>query len=101
MNQFLIERICQKLISFQSPIKKNKFKSFRDVVERTGVSVCAKTKSAEVNRYLLGALMSFSVQFGKLINYEKALASPLSPIPLNIANADRSRWETKKKDIIN
>ena len=24
MNQFLIERICQELIPFQSPIKKNK-----------------------------------------------------------------------------
>ena len=28
MSQFLLERICQKIIPFQNPIKKNKFKSF-------------------------------------------------------------------------
>ena len=33
VNQFLIDRICRKLIPFQSPIKKNKFKSFCDAVE--------------------------------------------------------------------
>ena len=96
MNQFLIERICQKLIPFPSPVKKIKSKSFRNAVERTGVSICVKTKSAEINRYILGALMSFSVQSGKVINYEKALASPLSPIPLNKASADRSLQKKKR-----
>ena len=96
MNQFLIERICQKLIPFPSPVKKIKSKSFRVAAERTGVSICVKTKSAEINRYILGALMSFSVQSGKVINYEKALASPLSPIPLNKASADRSLQKKKR-----
>ena len=41
-NLFLIERIYQKLISFQSRIKKNKFKSFRHAVERMEVSSCGK-----------------------------------------------------------
>ena len=50
-----------------------------DTVEQTVVSICEKTKSAEVNRYILGALMSFLVQSGKVINYEKALAFSLSP----------------------
>ena len=34
MNLFLTERIYEKLIPFQSSIKKNKFKSFRDATER-------------------------------------------------------------------
>ena len=63
-NLFLIERICQKLISFQSRIKKKKFKSFRDAVERMEASSCGKTKSTKVNKYILGALTSFSVQSG-------------------------------------
>ena len=79
--------------------KKNKFKSFRDAVERTEVSSCGRTKSTEVNRNILGALTSFSVQFGKVINYEKALASLLSPIPLNITHADSSRRETKGSNL--
>ena len=67
------------------------------------VSGCGTTKLAKVKRFILGALTSFSVQFGKVINSEKALAFSLLPIPLNIANADGSRWKRKKsklKDII-
>ena len=90
MNQPLIERICQKLMPFHSPIRKNKFTPFRDAVEQTEVSSCGKTKSAKVDRYILRALTLFSVQSRKVIYYEKALTSPLSPIPLNKANADGS-----------
>ena len=103
MNQSLIEIICQKLMPFHSPIRKNKFTPFRDAVEQTEVSSCGKTKSAKVNRYILTALTLFSVQSRKVIYYEKALTSPLSPIPLNKANADGSWRETnmsKLKDII-
>lgn len=101
--QFFIARICQKLIPFQSPVKKIKFKSFCDTVERTQVSSSGKTKSTEVNWYILRVLKSFSVQFGKAIDYEKALTSASSPISLNIANADASLRKTNKskpKDII-
>ena len=38
MNQFLIEKIYQKLITFQISIKKRKFKSFCDIVERMDVA---------------------------------------------------------------
>ena len=65
--------------------------------------VVGKQNPPKFNRYILGVLTSFSVQSGKVINYEKALASPLSQIPLNIANANGSRREIKKsklKDII-
>ena len=92
-----------KAYPFQSPVKKNKFQSFHDTAKRTEVSNRGKIKSAKVNRYILGTLTSFSVQFGKVINYEKALPFPFSPILLNIASADGSRLKTKKsklKDII-
>ena len=69
LNQFLIKSICQKLIPFHSSVKKNKSKSFCDSVQQTEVSSCGKTKSAEVNRYIIGTLTSFSVQSGKVINY--------------------------------
>ena len=69
MNQLLIKSICQKLIPLHSSVKKNKFKLFCDAVDQTEISSCGKTKSAEVNRYIIGALTSFSVQSGKVINY--------------------------------
>ena len=49
--------------------------------------------------YILGVLTSFSVQSGKVINYDKTLTSPLSLIPLNIANANGSRPEIKKSKL--
>ena len=103
MNQFLVDRIYQKVIPFQSPVKKNKFKLFCDTVQRTEAFSWWKTKSKDVNRNIIGNLTSFSVQSGKVINYEKALSFPLSPVPLSIANVDGSRMKTAKsklKDII-
>ena len=67
MNQFLIERIYHNPIPFQSPTKKNKFKSFRDAVEWTEVSSCWKTKSVQDNWYILRPLMLFSIQPKKAI----------------------------------
>lgn len=82
MNQFLIVRIYHNPIPFQSPIKKNKFKSFHEAVERMEVSSCWKTKSAKVNMYILGPLTSLLVPPGKAINYEKAIAFTLPSVLL-------------------
>ena len=86
MNQFLIERIYQKLL-----------------YKPKEVCNYGKTKSAEIIRHILGTLTSFSVQFGKTMNYEKALIFLLSPVPLNITNGDASGRKTKAsklKDVI-
>ena len=72
-----------------------------DKVEETDVSSCEKIKSAKDNRYILGPLTSFSVQSGKINSYEKVLVFSLSPIPLNIGNADGSRWKRKKSKLKN
>ena len=74
-----------------------------DIVERKDVSRCGKIKSTGANRHTLGALTSFLVQSGKVINYDKALVFSLSSIPLYIADVDDSRLKKKKsklKDII-
>ena len=58
--------------------------------------VVEKQNPPEVNRYILEALTSFSVHYGKDINYKKASTCPLSLFPFNTANANGSRREIKK-----
>ena len=58
----------------------------------------------QVNRNIIGALLSYSAKSGRAIDFERALKFPLSALPLNIANGDGSRRETSKNklmDVIN
>ena len=43
-------------------------------------------KTLKVNHNFVGALLTYSAKSGKVIDLEKALMYPLSPIPLNILN---------------
>ena len=63
-----------------------------------------KQRTMEVNRDILSWLVNLSVRSGMVINYEKAMEYPLSPVPLRIATAEGSRRTTSKSkllDIIN
>ena len=59
-----------------------------------------KAKSIEVNRNILGALLSISAKSGQAIDFEKALEYPLCPVPLSLANPDGSRRVTSKSKLI-
>ena len=43
-------------------------------------------KTLKVNHNFVGALLTYSAKSGKVIDLEKALMYPLSPIPLNTLN---------------
>ena len=45
-------------------------------------------KTLKVNHNFVGALLTYSAKSGKVIDLEKALMYPLSPIPLNILNGE-------------
>ena len=45
-----------------------------------------KDKTLKVNHNFVGALLTYSAKSGKVIDLDKALMYPLSPIPLNILN---------------
>ena len=67
------------------------------------ISKDGKTKTAEVNRNILSTLIFHEIKTGKLIDYEKALQYPLSPVPLSICHPDGNRRTTEKsklKDIL-
>ena len=58
-----------------------------------------KVKSVEVDRNILGTLLSFSAKSGQAIDFKRALEYPLCPIPLSLANPDGSRRVTTKSKL--
>ena len=59
-----------------------------------------KLKSVEVNRNILGLLLSASGKSGQVIDFAKALEYPLGPVPLSLANPDGSRRVTSKSKLL-
>ena len=57
-------------------------------------------KSVEVNRNILGLLLSASAKSGQVIDFAKALEYPLGPVPLSLANPDGSRRVTSKSKLL-
>ena len=56
-------------------------------------------KTIETNRNILGTLLACSFKPQKIIDFEKALCFPLSPVPLSLANPDGSPCKTTKRQL--
>ena len=102
--EFRKKRLILKEVPFHDAIKKNGYKTFRNIFCKTQVKKKdGNLKVAEVNRNILGTLNSYSIKTGRAVDFEKALSYPLSPVPLSISNPDGSRRSTAKsklKDIL-
>ena len=87
--------------------KRNSTRFYRklglQLLKSTKVEKNNKQRIIEVNRDILSWLVNLSVRSGMVINYEKAMEYPLSPVPLRIATAEGGRRTSKSKllDIIN
>ena len=78
--------------------------TFKDTLKSAVVKKANQSMTLQVNRNIIGALLSYSAKSGRAIDFERALKFPLSAVPLNIANGDGSRRETSKNklmDVIN
>ena len=91
---FTRECIEGNLKSFHDPIK---FEMFKDAgkVTRNG-----KTAVIEVNRNVIGKLLAISTKFEKNIDFEVALAYPLTSVPLSLSNPDGSQSVTQKNKLV-
>ena len=69
------------------------FKFFNDAFSRQGSS--KKTSSVDVNRDILAHLTYISNYKSRNTGFEKALEYPLTPVPLNLLNADGSMRKNK------
>ena len=94
---FKRERLYSQHIKFHNPIKRNNYASFSK--NKITVTKDNKAKTIEVNRNIIGNLLSFTVKTGRVIDFEKALQYPLSSIPLSISHPDGSRRETAKSKL--
>ena len=61
----------------------------------------SNNKSIEVNRDVLGKLLSISLKESKPIDFVKALPYPLCEVPLSFANADGTMTKTNKSKLAN
>ena len=103
-NEFWTDRLETNKVAFHDSIKQTNFQTFSKATKKTvKIGKGGKTKTAEVNRNILSTLIFYEMKTGKLIDYEKALQYPLTPVPLSICHPDGNRRTTGKsklKDIL-
>ena len=78
--------------------------TFKDTLKSAVVKKANQSMTLQVNRNIIGALLSYSAKSGRAIDFERDLKFPLSAVPLSIANGDGSHGETRKNklmDVIN
>ena len=84
-------RLISKEKPFHDPIKRNKVKLFKDSTVKNTIKIKDKETIIEVNRNILGKLLSITASSEHNIDFQKVLEYPLSPIPLLLAHPDGSR----------
>ena len=97
---FCKDRLESKKVNFHDPISRKKLTLFSSMGQTASVEKDKKLKSVEVNRNILGLLLSASAKSGHVIDYAKALEYPLGPVPLSLANPDGSRRVISKSKLL-
>ena len=99
VSEFLEIRVLTNEINFFDTISKNIDKS---LIERKRAPFHQKNaKTVEVNRNILGKLLSYSMQTENKIDFKEDLKYPLSPVLLSLCHADGTKRSCKKADIYN
>ena len=83
-----------KSVTFQTPIQRKKILLFGECKKHTTITKSNKSKTMEVNRDILGKLLSISIRKGRIVDFEKASEYSLSTVPLNISNANGTMRKT-------
>ena len=92
------ERMIKKTKKFHAPITRKKLMSFKDSDMKTTVSNNGKQTAVEINRNILGMLLSLAAKTNRNIDFQTALQYPLTSVPLPLANPDGTkRISTKSK----
>ena len=94
-----MESLESSKVKFHDPIKRRKLQLFSNSSKKVTIEQNKKVKSVEVDRNILGTLLSFSAKSGQAIDFKRALEYPLCPIPLSLANPDGSRRVTTKSKL--
>ena len=95
-SDFVDKRIKSTSKKIHDPITRMKCTLFQSAGKKVVVKHSKKEKVIEINRNIIGQLLAFSAKSEKSIDFQKALAYPLSPVPLCYAHPDGS-WRTTAK----
>ena len=89
-----------KIKHFIDPLPGNKTRTFKNSAKTYAVVKDKVKTTVEINRNILGALLSFSAKANQPIDFDSALSYPLSPIPLSLALPHGVRRETPKSKLM-
>ena len=99
-SDFIKERIFSDDIKFHDSLSaRTKVKLFKQCNQKVSLSKDGKIKTVEVNRNIISTLLAASAKENQAIDFRLVSEYPLSPVPLNIANADGSRRSTAKSKL--
>ena len=99
-SDFVDKRIKSTSKKIHDPITRMKCTLFQSAGKKVVVKRSKKEKVIEINRSVLGQLLAFSAKSEKCIDFQKALAYPLRPVPLCYAHPDGSRRTTGKSQLM-
>ena len=86
--------------SFHELIKKAKITLFKQASKPAKVYRNGKTAIVETNRNIIGRLLAISAKGGKIVDFQTALAYPLTSTPLSVSNPDGSHRVTQKSQLV-
>ena len=104
MGQSLVTNFHERMVSdkagaFFDPIKKNKVMTFASS-EKKSVLKSASYEEVRIEKDVLGTLLADSTKTGGVIDIDKVLTYPLSPLCAPLSTADGNRRKTKKSDLL-
>ena len=90
----------QSSITFFDAIKRVPWRDFGNNDRKTKVTTKGKSKDVKVQRDILGILVATSYKEKSIVDIDKALSFPRSPVPLSLATADGMRRKTAKSKLL-
>ena len=98
-SDFIKERIFSDDTKFHDSLLRTKVKLFKQCNQKVSFLMDGKMKTVEVNPNIISTLLAASAKANQAIDFSLALEYPLSPVPLNIADADGFQTSTAKSKL--
>ena len=76
--------------TFFSPLKRNKYKSWKDSAKKIVIKKDGKVKELTFQRDILGILVAHSYQYNSGIDIDSVLCYPFAPVSVTLSTPDGS-----------
>ena len=86
--------------TFFSPLKRNKYKSWKDSAKKMVIKKDGKVKELTFQRDILGTLVAHSYQYNSDIDIDSVLCYPLAPVSVPLSTTNGSIRKTVKSKVL-